>query len=174
MKKALLFLITIVLFLCSCTSNKDTSYDPHKNDIPTYKINRQDTEDMAKDILTYFDNRDRDSIKALFAQKVADTQIDKVFEIYDGTSVSYELGTAGEGAKHRKDRMVLYLDFDCELKDIKTDNDKTFRIYIQRCIVDDDNSYNIGLKKINLCGADGTKLAPIGEFSEKEYFKWEY
>ena len=155
------------------------SYDPHKNDIPTYQINRQDTINMAEDILTYLDNKDRDSIKALFAPQIAndydlDAQIDKIFEIYDGTSISYEIGTCGEGAKHLKDGRAIYLDFDCEVKDIQTDNDKTFCIYIIRCLVDDDNQDNIGLNKVFLCRADGTNIAPIGEVSEDEFFQWEY
>lgn len=181
MRKALLFLISIMLFLCACTLNKneDMSYDPHKNDIPTYQINRQDTINMAEDILTYLDNKDRDSIKALFAPRIAndydlDAQIDKIFEIYDGTSISYEIGTCGEKSKHIKDGKYLYLRFDCQIKNIQTDNGKIFRISIIRCLVDDDNTDNIGLNKIYLKNAEGVNIAPIGEVSEDEFFQWEY
>lgn len=173
MKKALLFLISIMLFLCSCTQNKERPYDPHNNDIPTYKINRQDTEDMAKDILTYLDNKDRDSIKALFAPQIADdydldSQIDKVFEIYDGTSISYEIGTCGVRAKYLKDRRVPYLVFDCEVEDIQTDNDKTFCIYIIRCIVDDENPDMIGITKIYLKDGEYNNLRIIGKYNNNE------
>ena len=101
MKKVLLFLISTILFLCSCNPNKDEAYDPHNTDSSTYQINRQDTINMAEDIITYLDNKDRDNIKALFAPQIAqeydlDAQIDKIFEIYDGASISYEVETSGE------------------------------------------------------------------------------
>lgn len=181
MKKLFILFISTMLFLCSCTLNekKDGVYDPHNTDSSTYQINRQDTINMAEDIITYLDARDRDSIKALFAPQIAqeydlDAQIDKVFEIYDGASISYEVETSGETSKHIKDGKYLYLRFNCHIKNIQTDNDKIFSISIIRCLVDDDNPDNIGLNKIFLCGADGTNLAPIGEVSEDEFFQWEY
>ena len=181
MKKVLLFLVSTMLFLCSCTlnGNKDKPYDPHNTDTSTYQINRQDTINMAEDIITYLDNKDRDSIKALFAPQIAqeydlDAQIDKIFEIYDGASTSYEVETSGEKSKHIKDGKYLYLRFDCQIKNIQTDNGKIFRISIIRCLVDDDNTDNIGLNKIYLKNAEGVNLAPIGEVSEDEFFQWEY
>lgn len=181
MKKALLILISIMLFLCSCTlnENKDRVYDPHNTDSSTYQINRQDTISMAENIISYLDNRDRDGIKALFAPQIAnnydlDSQIDKVFEIYDGKSISYETATSGEKSKHFKDGKYIYLRFDCQIENIQTDNDKIFRISIIRCLVDDDNPDNIGLNKIYLKNADGVNLAPIGEVSEDEFFRWKY
>lgn len=181
MKKALLFLISIMIFLCSCglNENKDGFYDPHNNDVSTYKINQKDTQNMAENVLKYLDNKDKDGIIALFAPQIAneydlDSQIDKVFEIYDGKSISYELGTASESSKHVKYGTYHYLCFDCSIKNIQTDNDETFRISIIRCLVDDNNPDNIGLNKIYLKNADGVNLAPIGEVSEDEFFKWEY
>lgn len=181
MKKGLLFLLSIMLFLCSCTlnENKDKAYDPHNTDSSTYQINRQDTITMAEDIITYLDARDKDSIKALFAPQIAndydlDSQIEKVFEIYDGTSILYEIGTSGEKSKHIKDGKYLYLRFDCHIKNIQTDNDKIFCISIIRCLVNDNNPDNIGLNKIYLKNADGVNLAPVGEVSEDEFFQWEY
>lgn len=181
MKKVLLFLVSTMLFLCSCTlnGNKDKPYDPHNTDTSTYQINRQDTINMAEDIITYLDNKDRDSIKALFAPQIAqeydlDAQIDKIFEIYDGASTSYEVETCGEGGKHIKDGMFLNLEFDCAVKSIQTNNDKIFRISIIRCLVDDKNPDMIGLNKVFLCRADGTNIAPIGKVSKDEFFQWEY
>ncbi|MBQ7131642.1 MAG: DUF5104 domain-containing protein [Oscillospiraceae bacterium] len=179
MKKLFILFISTILFLCSCNPNKDEAYDPHNTDSSTYQINRQDTINMAEDIITYLDNKDRDNIKALFAPQIAqeynlDAQIDKIFEIYDGASISYEVETCGEGGKHIKDGMFLYLEFDCAVKSIQTNNDKIFRISIIRCLVDDDNPDNIGLNKVFLCRADGTNIAPIGEVSEDEFFQWEY
>lgn len=181
MKKGLLFLVSIILLLCSCTlnENKDRVYDPHNTDSSTYQINRQDTINMAEDIITYLDARDKDSIKALFALQIAndydlDSQIDKVFEIYDGKSITYEIVTSEEKSKHIKDGKYLYLRFDCQIKNIQTDNDKIFRISIIRCLVNDDNPDNIGLNKIYLKNADGVNLAPIGEVSEDEIYKGEY
>jgi len=179
MKKLFILFISTILFLCSCNLNNNEPYDPHSNSIYAYRINQHDTENMAEDIITYLDNKDRDSIKALFAPQIAhdydlDSQIDKVFEIYDGTSISYEVKTSVEGAKHIKDRRFLYLDFDCQVKNIQTDNNKIFRISIIRCIVDDDNPDNIGLNKIYLKNATGTNLAPIGKVSKDQFFKWKY
>ena len=59
MKKVLLFLISTMLFLCSCTPN-EKAYDPHNKGSYTYKINSQDTINMAEDIITYLDNKDKD------------------------------------------------------------------------------------------------------------------
>ncbi len=179
MKKLFILLISAILFLCSCSQNKNEIYDPHNGGSYTYKINRQDTINMAENIISYLDNRDRESIKALFAPQTAndydlDSQIDKIFEIYDGKSISYEITTSGEKGKHIKDGKYLYLRFDCHIKNVQTDNDKNFSISIVRCLVDDDNPDNIGLNKIHLCSADGTNIAPIGEVSEHEFFKWEY
>ena len=178
MKKILLFLISTMLFLCSCTPN-EKAYDPHNTGSSTYKINRQDTINMAEDIITYLDNKDKDSIKALFAPQIAqkynlDGQIDRIFKIYDGASISYEVETCGAGGKHIKDGKYLYLESDCSVKSIQTDNGKTFCIYIIRCLVDDDNPDNIGLNKVYLCKADGTNIAPIGEVSGDEFFQWRY
>lgn len=178
MKKILLFLISMMLFLYSCTPN-EKAYDPHNTDSSTYQINRQDTINMAEDIITYLDNKDKDSIKALFAPQIAqkynlDGQIDRIFKIYDGASISYEVETSGEKSKHIKDGKYLYLEFDCSIKNIQTDNGKTFSIYIIRCLVDDDNPDNIGLNKIYLKNAEGVNLAPIGEVSGNQFFQWRY
>lgn len=179
MKKLIILFITAMLFLRSCNLSKEESYDPHNNGVPTYRINQKDTEKIANDVLKHLDNKDKDGIIALFAPQIAneydlDSQIDKVFEIYDGKSISYELGTASESSKHVKYGTYHYLCFDCSIKNIQTDNDETFRISIIRCLVDDNNPDNIGLNKIYLCRADGVNLAPIGEVSEDEFFKWEY
>ncbi len=173
MKKVLLFLISTILFLCSCNPNKDEAYDPHNTDSSTYQINRQDTINMAEDIITYLDNKDRDNIKALFAPQIAqeydlDAQIDKIFEIYDGASISYEVGISDEKSKHIKDGKYLYLRFDCHIKNIQTDNGKIFRISITRCLVDDKNPDMIGINKIYLKDDEYCNLRIIGSYNNDE------
>ena len=184
MKKILSILIAIVtcLFSASCNNaskSNDDVPDPHSGSIESYNYERKQTEKILSKLIVYFDEKDKESIKALFAPQIAqdydlDTQIDKVFEIYDGKSTSYELGILEEKSKKVIEGKYVYLRHCGELENIQTDNNKPFDISIVRCVVNDDNPDNIGLNKIYLSHTDGSHIAPIGETSQTEIYTYKY
>ena len=172
-------IITFLLFV-SCGIGKNSSKngetpDPHIGSIESYNYELDKTEELLSSLIVYFDNKDKESIKSLFASQTRqdydiDSQIDKVFEIYDGESVSYDIDTGSEQGKKIDDGKYVYVRYDGAVKNIITNNKKSFEIWISRCAVNDDNEDMIGLNQITLCDENGKRLAPIGEFGEEEYF----
>ena len=182
MRKIIYIITAIITFLFSvqCGISKNSSKDgevpdPHTGSIESYHYELDKTEELLSLLIVYFDNKDKESIKSLFASQTRkdydiDSQIDKVFEIYDGISVSYDIDTGGEQGKKIDDGKYVYVRYDGAIKNIITNNQKSFMIRISRCAVNDDNTDMIGLNQITLCDENGKRLAPIGEFGEEEYF----
>lgn len=172
-------IITFLLFV-SCGISKNSSKngetpDPHTGSIESYYYELDKTEELLSSLIVYFDDKDKESIKSLFASQTRqdydiDSQIDKVFEIYDGKSVSYDIDAGSEQGKKIDDGKYVYVRYDGAIKNIITNNKKSFEIWISRCVVNDDNEDMIGLNRITLCDGNGKRLAPIGEFGEEEYF----
>lgn len=168
----LLTSIIICVFIVSCNSNE---YDPHSLGIKAYDIGNENTKDMLETVINHFDNKDKEALKELFAPAIAenfdlDSQIDKVFTLYDGKSTSYEMGLYGEAGSSIRDGHYVFLEFDGELDNIQMDNGKIFRISILRCVVDYENPDNIGLNTIYFRDKDGKNLAPIGKFPSNQTF----
>lgn len=184
MKKIFSILIAMATCLFSTSCNNASKFnndvpDPHSGSIKSYNYERKQTEKILSKLIGYFDNKDKESIKDLFAPQIAhdydlDVQIDKVFEIYDGKSTSYELGICEETSKKVIEGKYVYLRHIGELENIQTDSNKSFDIWITRCVVDDDNPDNIGLNKIYLSHTDGCHIAPIGETSQTEIYTYKY
>ena len=171
--------ILICLFSVSCgvmgDSSDDSLPDPHKNNAESYHYEQKQTEEILIKVIEFFDNKDKEGIKALFASQIKqnhniDTQIDRAFEIYDGKSVSYDVHAGGIANSAKTDDTYTFLVFDGKLKNIKMDNSKSFSIWIFRCVVNDDDPDEIGLTRITLCREDGVNLAPIGDVSRDETF----
>lgn len=173
-KKVMVLLTSMIIcvFMTSCNSNE---YDPHSTGVKAYGIEQENTTDMLETVIKYFDNKDKEALKGLFAPAISenfnlDSQIDKVFGLYDSKSVSYEMGICEERSSSQRNNRFEYLVFCGELENIQLDNGKTFSIYISRCVVDDENPDNIGLKTIHLRDINGKNLAPIGKFSSSQEF----
>lgn len=152
-----------------------SEYDPHSVNLETYDIEQDKTTELLEEVLNYFDQKDKNALISLFAPNIArdydlDAQIDKVFEIYDSTSKSYEVYPGGEMAGSVNDGRYYYWSMYSRLKNLQTNNGKSFEIFIIRCVVDDEEPGNVGLKKIYLAKEDGTNIAGIGEFDEDETF----
>ena len=172
-------IITFLLFV-SCGISKNSSKngktpDPHTGSIESYHYELDKTEELLSLLIVYFDNKDKESIKSLFASQTRqdydiDSQIDKVFKIYDGKSVSYDIDAGSEQGKKIDDGKYVYVRYDGAIKNIITNNKKSFVIWISRCAANDNNKNMIGLNQITLCDGNGKRLAPIGEFGEEEYF----
>lgn len=185
MKKLFNILIALVTCLFSTSCNKsnesvEEAPDPHSGSIKSYHYELDQTEKILSELIKYFDEKDKESIKALFDPQTAhdcdlDFQIDKVFEIYDGKSISFEIDSGSELSKHVIDGKYVERYFCGSLENIRIDNDKSFDIWIARCVVDDDNPDNIGLNRITLKrSSDWVKIAPIGEVSKDEVFTYKY
>ena len=181
MKKSIRIILTIVicLFSVSCgvigDSSNDSEPDPHKNSVESYHYEQEQTEKILEKLIECFDNKDKEGIKALFTPQTAkdnslDSQIDKAFEIYDGKSLSYEIKSGGIAGSAKKDGVYTFLEYDGELKSIKTDTNTSFSIWISRCVVNDDEPNKVGLTRITLCRENGVNLAPIGDVSQNETF----
>ena len=173
-------LICLLFVSCSVTDNSsnESAPDPHENSVESYHYELEQTEKILLKLIECFDNKDKESIKAMFSVKTAkefnlDSQVDKSFEIYNGKSVSYEIDNGGIAGSAKTDDTYTFLEYDGELKNIKMDNSKSFSIWVSRCVVNDDDSDEIGLTRIILCRDDGVKLAPIGNVSQYETF-YEY
>lgn len=189
MKKLLVILLAVLtaVTFSSCEVVRDAytshlmskEYDPHVKSYKADVVNQEETEKLAEQILAYLDSKDKESLKALFATQTAkdydlDSQIDKVFEIYDGKSVSHNTRAGEPSSFHIDHGIYSYLAYNCTIEDIQTDNDKIFTIHIKNIIVDDETPDRVGLTKITLCKNDWTKIAPIGEYDSKTDYKYSY
>ena len=176
----LVILICLLFVSCSVTDNSsnESAPDPHENSVESYHYELEQTEKILLKIIECFDNKDKESIKAMFSVKIAkefdlDSLIDKAFEIYNGKSVSYEINKGSTAGSAKTDGTYTFLEYDGKLENIKMDNSKSFSIRMSRCVVNDDDPDEIGLTRITLRRDDGVKLAPIGKVSQNDTF-YEY
>lgn len=146
-------------------------YDPHDFKPRQEKIY---TEATAMKILECFDNRDVDSLITMFSESVRSSydlhsQIKKAFDIYGEKSVTND-GFEDYGYSNSSSRDGIYVQKSIRghIKNIKTSNNDVLTISFIKCVLDDDNPNNLGLKDIYLIDLKYGTLAKIGRVDSQD------
>ena len=173
MKKVIAFMLVLANMLsmlaCSVYIQDSNEYDPHKYNPQQEAIYNEET---LKEILKCFDNKDADSLIDMFSEAVKsqydlESQIEKAFEIYSGESVSYEgFWDSGYSSLDTNYGICVQKSVRTRMNGIKTTNNEIFDISIIKCILDDSNPDNLGLKSICLIDSEYGNLAIIGQIRD--------
>jgi len=165
-KLAIIFALVILATGCNSAGFIEGEvYDPHYHSTAYEKKYNEET---LKEILECFDNKDSERLEEMFSESVASKydlkrQIQKAFDIYGGKSISYEeMDNYGVSSASMEGKYVRK-NISAEMKKIKTTDEKCFNIYFSRCVLDDDNPSEVGVRCIYLCTAESATLHIIGD-----------
>ena len=148
MKKLMVILIIISMFCTSCTNTNQTE-DTKK------KTSSLIIDDIGSEIIEGYMNKDIGKIKSVFSEnnlyrreKKIEREIEDSFEFIEGEIIEYRdiHGSCG-GGRSINGEFILRLG-DGTINEIKTDSNKVYEIYYQICVVDKNDSDNIGVSYI--------------------------
>lgn len=147
--------------------------DPHSNSVTVYHELLDTTRGKALEVLDCFDRHDKEALKKMFSAAASseyplDEQIDKVFEIYDSSSVRYEETSAGISSESVSNGYVYRSNYLGRIHNIEDENGRSFGLDILICRVDDDTPDNIGIERICLTDGEHQKIRIIGSYSDHE------
>jgi len=146
-------LIIIIFIFNGCNNN----YGMTDNEFSEMK---------SKEIVRCFDEKDIETLKLMFCEKTEtefnlDGEIQIAFDLYQGISTSYDFyfgGTAG-GWKYGEwfDKNITP-----QIRNIKTDKDKIYKISWFEYLAFDEDENMIGIVRMSLRDSNGNILAKIG------------
>ena len=144
-------LILVSIFLLACTGEIKTTISElaDNNEI---KTTDEQIWDMALEIYEGLKNKDKDRIKSVFSEnqlmnhsRKIDRNIDEVYEFIDGEIVEYKEITGSCGGGERRYYEWIYRYFGGHVFGIKTDTGREYTISYGGCMVDKNDSDNIGI-----------------------------
>ena len=166
-------LIFISIFLLACTGEIKTTISELADNNES-KTTDEQIWDMALEIYEGLKNKDKDRIKSVFSEnqlmnhsRKIDRNIDKIYEFIDGEIVEYEkiTGSFGGGELRYYEWVDRY--FDGYINGIKTDTGREYTISYGGCMIDKNDSDNIGISyfKIWEKDSDGDESILVGTYN---------
>ena len=166
-------LILVSIFLLACTGEIKTTISElaDNNEI---KTTDEQIWDMALEIYEGLKNKDKDRIKSVFSEnqlmnhsRKIDRNIDEIYEFIDGEIVEYEKITGSFGGGERRYYEWIDRYFDGYINGIKTDTGREYTISYGGCMIDKNDSDNIGVFyfKIWEKDSDGDKSILVGTYN---------
>lgn len=157
MKK--IFLIALIIFLIltltSCNLNISDK-------------TKQISNDKSKEIIRCFDEKDIDGLKNMFCNEIInshdlDTEIQRAFNMYSGTSVSYNLFYGGNAGTWDHGTCVDE-HITPQIRDLKTSNDKMYRIVRHEYLIYKENENCIGITYMRIFDESTDEMIEIGDY----------
>lgn len=166
-------LILVCIFLLACTCENKATISESTDDNNSIITDKQ-IWDMALEIYEGLKNKDKDRIKLVFSEnqlmnhsRKIDRNIDKIYEFIDGEIVEYEkiTGSFGGGEQRYYEWIDRY--FDGYINGIKTDTGREYTISYGGCMIDKNDSDNIGVFyfKIWEKDSDGDESILVGTYN---------
>lgn len=161
-------IFTFMLMICTALFSSCVSidvYDPH-GFYPEQEATQN--EEILKEIIACFDNKDVETLKNMFSSYVQSTcnldeQIEIAFSNYKGVSTSYDgFWDSGIISSHIKNGNYRMKMIGADMREIITDENEIYFIKFRRFVVYDNDESQLGVCKIYLCDSDGKKIAVIG------------
>ena len=166
-------LILVSIFLLTCTSEIKTTISELADNNES-KTTDEKIWDMALEIYEGLKNKDKDRIKSVFSEnqlmnhsRKIDRNIDEIYEFIDGEIVEYEKITGSFGGGERRYYEWIDRYFDGYINGIKTDTGREYTISYGGCMIDKNDSDNIGVFyfKIWEKDSDGDKSILVGTYN---------
>ena len=155
---ACLMLIIFIVYMI-CTYNPDRYYKSYEEE--NYAI--------AMEIIRCFDERDSAALEKMFSNNVRShnsvrAQIQSAFAIYNSKSSSceefFDQGVYESNASYGR---YLYKSVGADMKKVVLEDGKQFDIGVIRCVINEKDSDEVGMRKIYLTDPEYGHLAIIGD-----------
>ena len=155
---ACLMLIIFIVYMI-CTYNPDRYYKSYEEE--NYAI--------AMEIIKCFDERDSAALEKMFSNNVRShnsvrAQIQSAFAIYNSKSSSceefFDQGVYESNASYGR---YLYKSVGADMKKVVLEDGKEFDIGFIRCVINEKDSDEVGMRKIYLTDPEYGHLAIIGD-----------
>ena len=155
---ACLMLIIFIVYMI-CTYNPDRYYKSYEEE--NYAI--------AMEIIRCFDERDSAALEKMFSNNVRShnsvrAQIQSAFAIYNSKSSSceefFDQGVYESNASYGR---YLYKSVGADMKKVVLEDGKEFDIGFIRCVINEKDSDEVGMRKIYLTDPEYGHLAIIGD-----------
>ena len=154
MRKKVTITITLILvsiFLLACTDKNKSKTSEIESEKET-KLDNEEINNIGLEIYEGLKNKDKDRIEAVFSEnqmlkhhRKIDKGIDEAFEFIDGEIVEYKEITGSCGGGERRYYEWIYRYFGGHIFGIKTDTGREYTISYGGCMVDKNDSDNIGI-----------------------------
>ena len=128
---------------------------------------KQSSNDKSKEIVRCFDEKDIEGLKNLFCEEVInshnlDEEIQQAFDFYEGKSVSYDLYYGGSSGGW-DNGVCVDEHITPQIKNLKTDNDKIYRIPYHEYVIYKQNPKCVGITYIRIFDESSDDMVQIGE-----------
>lgn len=125
-------------------------------------ISREGKE-KAEQLARYLTNRNYEEFKSMFSEATANLndfneQVEEFWMFLDGEIVSYNIG----GVSGVKNGLTL-LDVTPEIKDIETDSGRSFTIFFQYCLINENDTSRVGVNWLVIKDVDG-EMFILGDY----------
>ena len=154
MRKKVTITITLILvsiFLLACTDKNKSKTSEIESEKET-KLDNEEINNIGLEIYEGLKNKDKDRIKSVFSEnqlmnhsRKIDRNIDEIYEFIDGEIVEYKEITGSCGGGERRYYEWIYRYFGGHIFGIKTDTGREYTISYGGCMVDKNDSDNIGI-----------------------------
>ena len=153
----LMLIIFIVYMICT--------YNPNRY----YKSYEEENYAIAMEIIRCFDERDSAALEKMFSNNVRShnsvrAQIQSAFAIYNSKSSSceefFDQGVYESNASYGR---YLYKSVGADMKKVVLEDGKEFDIGFIRCVINEKDSDEVGMRKIYLTDPEYGHLAIIGD-----------
>ena len=166
-------LILVSIFMLACTGENKTTIS-ESTDNNESKTPDEQVWDMGLEIYEGLKNKDKEKIKSVFSEnelmnhsRKIDRNIDKIYEFIDGEIVEYKEITGNCGGGERRYYEWIYRYFGGYIFGIKTDTGREYTISYGGCMIDKNDSDNIGVFyfKIWEKDSDGDESILVGTYN---------
>lgn len=136
--KEIAIAVLLLIFTACSYSNKDYTYPPKQ---------------LAEDIMVCFLEEDAELLKGYFSEYIkqlynVDSQIEEAFNFIEGDIISYDEPFGDESGSSVKDGEWIESKFYGKISNIKTDEDKKYKIIINSFDINKNNPEKVGCFKI--------------------------
>ena len=166
-------LILVSIFLLACTGENKTTIS-ESTDNNESKTPDEQVWDMGLEIYEGLKNKDKEKIKSVFSEnelmnhsRKIDNKIDEVFDFIDGEIVTYKEVNGNCGGGKARDGEWVEESFVGYIYGIKTDTGREYTISYGGCMIDKNDSDNIGVFyfKIWEKDSDGDESILVGTYN---------
>ncbi|MFT4145110.1 MAG: DUF5104 domain-containing protein [Mobilitalea sp.] len=154
----IILICSIFLFLQGC------SFLQYRLNLLELEVNRAKKYqlELTNNVLNCFNEKDTDTLKTLLCSKTQgltdiDEQIQTCFDLFKGKVISFDDNLMGYEGESIESGHTTRLERAWNVKDIVTDEDKKYEIYIYTYVINENDKDKEGISDITVTCSDGTE-----------------
>ena len=155
MKRTIVAILLMSIFLCGCSTSNSSSL-----------------KHISDEIVRCFDEKDAEGLKNMFCRNSIvyydiDSEIQNAFDLYEGQSVSYKIYSNGGWSGGYDNGICVDKHSTPEIRNIKTNCGKKYTIGYCTYEVYEKDAGRVGIGVIGLQDEEGNEIAVIGGYGWK-------